>query len=531
LCGPSPCKTYIVLISLLLAKVRVCRLGRVINSYIIHRVYNYEEDIDMREENKSMTGIVLLAAAAIVTGGARSSVAGSSPFAALESTSKAFAELVRRTAPAVVFIRVEKDIQAVSPYEAPMQYNDPFDLFNDEFFNRFFRGRIPRRPRNQKFVQMGQGSGFIISRDGYIMTNNHVAGDADRIFVKLSDGREFKAKRVGTDPKSDVAVIKIDAGNLPIIPLGDSDAIEVGEWVIAIGNPFGLAQTVTVGVVSAKGRSSVGIEEYEDFIQTDAAINPGNSGGPLINLRGEAIGINTAIFSKSGGYMGIGFAIPVNMAKAIKDQLIKTGSVTRGYLGVIIQDLTAGLAKSFGLGESQGVVVAEVVKGSPADKGGLRPGDAITEFQGRKVTNAGEFRNRVALTPPGTKVELAVLRNGRRCSIRVTVGALGQEARTAAAQSDLLKKIGIAVHDLTPDIAKQLGYEHGQGVVVTAVEPGSVAALAGLQAGTLILEVNRRPVHNTREFAQALAVSAKTKSVLMLVRQGQYQRFIGFEIE
>ena len=239
----------------------------------------------------------------------------------LERTSKAFTRIAKKVNPAVVFIQVEKTIKT-GQGGSPFGFNDPFDLFNDDFFRRFFGHRFPDRgPRAYK--QMGLGSGFIISQDGYILTNNHVVGDADKITVRLNDGREFKAKTIGTDPNSDVALIKIDGSkNLPVLPLGDSDALEVGEWVMAIGNPFGLSHTLTVGVVSAKGRNSVGINDYEDFIQTDAAINPGNSGGPLINMKGEAIGINTAIYSKSGGYMGIGFAIPINMVKVIKKQLI-----------------------------------------------------------------------------------------------------------------------------------------------------------------------------------------------------------------
>jgi len=281
----------------------------------------------------------------------------------------------------------------------------------------------------RKFQQRGQGSGFIISKDGYILINNHVVGDADLIKVKLSDGREFKAKVIGTDPQSDVAVIKIDATNLPVLRLGDSDKLEVGEWVIAIGNPFGLSQTVTVGVVSAKGRSRIGINDYEDFIQTDAAINPGNSGGPLVNIHGEAVGMNTAIFSRSGGYMGIGFAIPINMAKAIKDQLLKKGKVTRGWLGVVIQDIDEELAKSFGLEKTEGVLIAEVSEGSPAEKAGLKQGDIILRLNGKKVDDLGELRNKIALTAPGTKVKLEVLRENKRRTIQVTIGE--QPAGTA----------------------------------------------------------------------------------------------------
>jgi serine protease Do len=286
---------------------------------------------------------------------------------ALQHLSTGFTRVAKRTLPAVVFIQVEKNVERG---RGPGEFNNPFDLFNDEFFHRFFGERFHRQPRQYK--QRGLGSGFIVSHDGYILTNHHVVGDAEHIMVKLADGREVKAKLVGTDPKSDVAVIKIKGDDLPVLPLGDSDTLEVGEWVVAIGNPFGLTHTITVGVVSAKGRSGMGIEDYEDFIQTDAAINPGNSGGPLINLQGKVIGINTAIYSRSGGYMGIGFAIPINMVKAIEQQLIASGKVTRGYLGINIQDLSEDLANSFGLKTTKGVLVADVVENSPAAKGGLK---------------------------------------------------------------------------------------------------------------------------------------------------------------
>jgi len=273
----------------------------------------------------------------------------------LARTSQAIAEIVREAMPAVVFVQVEKTVEQRSSFFGGQ---NPFS--NDPFFQRFFGPQFRQRPR--KFKQRGQGSGFIMSKDGYILTNNHVVGDADSISVKLADGRKFKAKVIGKDPQSDVAVIKIKASGLPVLPLGNSDALQVGEWVIAIGNPFGLTQTVTVGVVSAKGRSRLGISDYEDYIQTDAAINPGNSGGPLINIHGEAVGINSAIFSRSGGYMGIGFAVPINMAKAVKNQLIKNGKVVRGWLGVVIQEIDEDLAKSFGLKKTEGVLISEVGK-------------------------------------------------------------------------------------------------------------------------------------------------------------------------
>jgi len=444
---------------------------------------------------------------------------------ALQNQSKVFAHIAEKARNAVVFIRVEKTVKVGGGY---VPFNDPFDFFGDEFFRRFFRHRMPRpRPRNE-FKQEGQGSGFIISPDGYILTNNHVVGDADRITVKLNDGREMKAKVIGTDPQTDVAVIKVDGKNLPTLSLGDSDKLEVGEWVIAIGNPFGLTQTVTVGVVSAKGRSSVGIVDYEDFIQTDAAINPGNSGGPLVNLRGEAVGINTAIFSRSGGYMGIGFAIPINMAKKVYRQLIKNGKISRGYLGVIIQNLTPDLAESFGLDRKDGVLISQVMEGTPAAKAGLKVGDVIVELDGRPVKKVGPFRNSIALSAPGSTHTLTVIRKGRRRKITVTLGNL-EAAGTAAAvpPEETQKKLGVTVSDLTPEAAQRFGYGKEKGVVVTAVEPGSPAAAAGLAPGTLILEVNKKPVKSAAEFYKRISASVKKKeNILLLVKENGYSRFV-----
>ena len=454
--------------------------------------------------------------------------------ALLDRTAKAFAKVVQKARPAVVFIKVEKTIERKST-QGPFHFMDPFDFFNDPFFERFFgpHFRRPQAPK-RKFKQRGQGSGFIVDKRGYILTNNHVVGDADLIKVRLFDGREFKAKIVGTDPQSDVAVIKIDADeDLPILPLGDSDRIKVGEWVIAVGNPFGLNESVTVGVVSAKGRNRIGINDYEDFIQTDAAINPGNSGGPLINIMGEAVGMNTAIFSRSGGYMGIGFAIPINMAKAVMHQLIEKGKVVRGWLGVVIQEIDEELARSFGLEKPQGVLVAEVADDSPAARGGIKQGDVILELDGRKVKDVGDLRNRIALTPPGTKVKLLILRDGKKKLLVVKVGEkpggtviAGLESGT---KSGILKKLGLSVQDLTPELADQFGYKEGQGVLVSEVEPGSPAERKGIRAGFLIEEVNQVKVHNVKEFMSALGKSPKR--VLLRVTDGEFPRYVVIRME
>jgi serine protease Do len=331
--------------------------------------------------------------------------------------SNAFTSVAKEAMPAVVSIKVEKSVEVAG---GPFGLNDPFGLFNDDLLRKFFGDRMappPQRPR--KYQEQGQGSGFIISKDGYILTNNHVVGDVDKITVELQDGRKFEnAKLIGTDPGSEVALIKIDGDNFPILPMGDSDKIEIGDWVVAIGNPFGLSETVTVGVISAVGRSNVHIAAYEDFIQTDAAINPGNSGGPLIDLDGRVIGINTAIFSQSGGYMGIGLAIPINMAKTIESQLKAHGKVTRGYLGLLAQDVTADMANLLGLKSSEGVVVSSIEKGSPADKAGLVTGDVLMEMDGKKIESYDALRNQVAMLNPGTDVKFLIMRVARPASSR-----------------------------------------------------------------------------------------------------------------
>ena len=447
----------------------------------------------------------------------------------LRQSGKAFSFVAKKVSPAVVFIQVEKTVK-----NQQSMRNSPFD---DDFFKHFFGPSFPGQQRQfrapqQQQRKIGQGSGFIISKDGYILTNNHVVGGADKVTVKLEDGREFSAKTIGTDPHTDVAVIKIDAKNLPVVPLGDSDKLEVGEWVVAIGNPFGLSHTLTVGVVSAKGRSRVGLADYENFIQTDAAINPGNSGGPLVDLDGKVIGMNTAIFSRSGGYMGIGFAIPINMIKAVKEQLVLTGHVVRGYLGIIIQEMTPKLAKSFGLDVHKGILVAQVSKNSPAEKAGIKQGDVIVEFDGKKVEKVSPFRNKVALKKPGSKQKITLLRNGKRKIIFIIIGELSKEELSASGETTQnLNKLGLTVQTLTPDLAKQLGLQNEKGVLVTRVTPDTVAAIAGIKAGAVILEVNRKPVSSAGEFKKRVAKSLKTGSVLLLIKEGQYSRFVVLTID
>jgi serine protease Do len=434
-----------------------------------------------------------------------------SDLALLKQTGRAFTRVAKQAVPAVVFITVEKTVPSGHPQG---HYNDP---------HRFFGIPGQRQPRQQRL--MGQGSGFIITKDGYILTNNHVVGDADKITVKLHDGRELEARRIGADPKSEVAVIKIDVdGDLPVLAAGDSASLEIGEWVIAVGNPFGLSETLTVGVVSATGRNNTGIAEYEDFIQTDAAINPGNSGGPLLNIDGKVIGINTAIYSQSGGYMGIGFAIPIDLAIVIKDQLVAYGKVTRGFLGIQLnrEEMSQEMAESFGLEDAGGVLVAEVVKESPAEKAGLVAGDVILKMGEVKVEGNSAFRNRVALIAPGKKTTLEVFRDGKTLSIDVTIGTLPGDEDVQRQAVEVAQKLGLAVRELSPELAERFGHEIDKGVMVAEVEPRSAAAQAEIQPGHLILSVDRTPVTSIEDFGKALATAAERGRVLLRVKSHRY---------
>ncbi|MBN2317131.1 MAG: DegQ family serine endoprotease [Sedimentisphaerales bacterium] len=480
---------------------------------------------------KMRSGFCLLVFALSVFSLAPAVPAKTNELDALRQTSKAFSAVAKDAVPAVVFVKVEKTIETGSMRRpgSPDQYNDPFGFFGDEFFERFFRDRMPQQPR--EYRQSGQGSGFIISEDGYILTNNHVVGQADVISVKTHDGREFNAKLIGTDEKTDVAVIKIEGENLPTLPLGDSDHLDIGEWVIAIGNPFGLAETLTFGIVSAKGRSTVGIADYEDFIQTDAAINPGNSGGPLINLDGEVIGINTAIFSQSGGSVGIGFAIPINMAKHIKDQLVKEGKVTRGQLGVSISDLTSDVADYFGLDSTRGVVVNEVVEGSPAQKAGLEAGDVILKINDRDVESMGQLRNTIASMEPGTTVRMLVNRQGKEKTLPVKIGELSADSSRSVGSSVPSGTLGLTVQNITEDMSRRFGLRQAQGVIVSSVTPDSEAFRKGIRPGTIILSINQKEIRSVDEFNQALGESTTSKKVLLQISEQGYTRFVVLSLE
>jgi serine protease Do len=402
---------------------------------------------------------------------------------------------------------------------------DEQDPFSD-FWRRFF-GNPPGGGGGgggRGFRQQSLGSGFIIDRDGTILTNNHVVENGSKITVKLNDGREFEAKVVGKDAKTDIAIIKIDAkGELPVAPLGDSDKLEVGEWVVAIGNPFGLESTVTSGIVSAKGRH-IGAGPYDNFIQTDASINPGNSGGPLINMRGEVVGINTAIFSQSGGNIGIGFATPINSAKEIIPELKGKGKVTRGWLGVSIQSVTPDIANSLGLEKSRGALVADVLKDGPAERAGLKVGDVIVDFDGTEIKDSSDLPAIVARTRPGKQVSVKVLRDKKEMTIPVNITELKEEEVVASAREK--GELGLTVQKLTPEMAENLQLGRATGVVITSIEPGSPADEAGLQPGDVIVEVDRKPIREIADFRNAVGGAKKGQRILFLVRREGSSLFV-----
>lgn len=429
-----------------------------------------------------------------------------------------FATLAKRVGPSVVNVSTTQVRKAAADVPSPFDGDDPMS----QFWQRFFGGRIPRGSQRQ----MGLGSGFIIDRNGTILTNYHVVDGAQKISVTLSDGKSYDAKVLGKDQKTDIAVIKIDAGqDLPAVTLGDSDRLDVGEWVMAIGNPFGLDHTVTSGIVSAKGRQ-IGAGPYDNFIQTDASINPGNSGGPLINLRGEVVGITTAIYSQSGGNIGIGFAIPTNSIKEVLPQLKDKGRVVRGYLGTTVQKITPEIADSLGVKQQRGALVADVVRGSPAERAGIKTGDIITEFNSKEVKDSTELPGLVARVAPGTGTSVKVLRDGKEMTLAITVGEMKETEVAASGQQG---ELGLAVQPVTPEVAQSLGLDRAEGLVITEVKPGSAADDAGLREGDLITQINRRPVKNLADYNREMAQSKKGQSVLLLVRRGDASVFLALK--
>jgi serine protease Do len=481
--------------------------------------------------------IALVAAAALMGLNSKPATAADNTqsLSVVQALSNTFEQVATKSSPAVVNIRVEKDVKG-NPALFNGQGGMPMDPQGmlERFFGQQMGGQEMQEHAapDQGTVPVGEGSGFIVSEDGFIVTNHHVAGDADHLKVTLEDGRSFDAKLVGSDPQTEIALIKVDAHGLPTVKFSDSDSLRVGEWVMAIGSPFGLRHSVTSGIVSARGRGNVGIVDYADFIQTDASINPGNSGGPLLDMNGDVVGMNTAIMSRTGGSNGIGFAIPANMVKYIVDQLRDHGAITRGFLGVSIQELTPELAKWFGVNEGHGVLIADVSKDSPAEKAGLQRDDVIVAFDGQPVGEIGAFRSHVSTTTPGKKFGLTILRKGERVEKTVDVGSLPTEKMASANTPGQPEhsKLGVAVQGLTDDLARRMGYEGENGVIVAQVAPGSEAARAGVKPGMLIREVNRQPVNNPREFQEAVKKDSREHTALLLVQEGQSSRYVALDV-
>ncbi len=420
-----------------------------------------------------------------------------------------FTTLVKEVSPSVVNISTTTVVKGMDPGD---RFMGPFrEFFGEDFFEKFF-GDHPQR----EFKQRSLGSGFIIDKEGYILTNNHVVEKASAIKVKLKDGKEYDAKIVGRDSKTDIAVIKIATKNgVTVAPIGDSDKLEVGEWVLAVGNPFGLEHTVTAGIVSAKGRV-IGQGPYDDFIQTDASINPGNSGGPLFNLQGEVVGINTAIVS---GGTGIGFAIPINLAKALLPQLKSKGKVVRGWLGVVIQKVTPELAKSFNLNESEGALVSDVMEDSPASKADVRRGDVIVSFDGHQIKDMEQLPRLVAGTEVGKKVKLGLIRDGKKIEVEITVAEMKEEKRESKESPETEKNYGLVVQNITPEIARHLNLKDRRGVIVTDIQPGSPAENADLRAGDIIAEINKKPIRNVADFKEIMKKASLKDGIVMLVKR------------
>ncbi len=430
-----------------------------------------------------------------------------------------FSQLVKEARQSVVNISTVKIIKGGRIFRFPFGEDDPFH----DWFERFFKDQIPKEHR-----QRSLGSGFIIDKDGFILTNNHVVEKTDEIKVKLADGKEYDAKIIGRDPKTDLALIRIKTDKpLTPLPLGDSEKLEVGEWVVAIGNPFGLGHTVTAGIVSAKYRQ-LGAGAYDNFIQTDASINPGNSGGPLLNTQGEVVGINSAIYSRSGGSIGIGFAIPVNMAKDLLPQL-KKGKVVRGWLGVTIQKITPELKDKLNLKDDRGALVADVTSSGPADKAGIERGDVIISFDGEEIREMNELPYVVASTPVGKVAKVEVIRRGKRKSLEIKIGKLKEEQaeeEPAEERSDL----GMTVDEITPEMARQFGLSEARGLVVVQVEPNSPAEEAGIRRGDIILEIDQEPMKDIDEYSKKIRRYKKGDTILFLVKRRQATLYLTLKV-
>jgi len=479
-----------------------------------------------------LAGIILLGSwnMPVHTQGAISQPTASSPVGSPPNMEKGgFSDIAQAVTPAVVNITVRKE----APVPMSGMPSDPLR----EFFGIPGMPEMPGMPNRPGPPPgpegHGAGSGVIVSSDGYVLTNDHVVDGATEIMVTLPDNREFTGKVVGLDPQTDLAVVKIDAENLPYVPWGDSSKLRVGEYVLAVGNPFGLNSTVTLGIVSALGRGGMGITQYEDFIQTDAAINPGNSGGALVNTRGELIGINTAIFSQSGGYQGVGFAVPTNLAKPVYESLVSTGKVVRGFLGVGIQAVTTDLAQSFQLDQTKGALVTNVVPGSPADEAGIKRGDVIVEYQGKPVVDPRNLQHHVIRTTVGSEVHMVVIRDGHKQTLKAKIRQQDkpiQVARAGAVEHEG-PLAGVAVQNLDKGIAQRLGLEEDvNGVVVMEVNPGSYAARAGLVQGDVISEINRKPVRSEEDFMKVVSHLKEKSSALIFIHRGKGALYLNIKV-
>ncbi len=433
-----------------------------------------------------------------------------------------FADLVEVLQPSVVNISTTSVVRRQSPFQR--QPNSPFggnDSF-DDFFKKFFGGNSPQK----EFKRQGLGSGFIMSKDGYVVTNNHVIDKATDVQVVLQNGDKFKAEIIGKDPKTDLAVLKFEPDQeVQAVNFGDSDHLRIGDWVIAIGNPFGLGYTVTAGIVSAKGRS-LGLGAYDDFIQTDASLNPGNSGGPLFNLQGEVVGVNTAIVARG---QGIGFAIPIDMAEFVIEQLKSDGKVVRGWLGVYVQKVTPEIASSFGLKEDEGALVSDLAPDSPAEKAGIVRGDVIVEYDGQPVNDVSDLTNMAAVTAPGTEVDVKVVQDGKPKNVKVTLAEFPEQE--AQVKDEVRKGLGLTVRQLTPNIVKRFKLSQDEGVIIANVERGSAAGDAGLKPGDIVLEINKEPIDTLADYSSALEDVNPGDTALFLVKRGQNTIYAALRIK
>lgn len=483
----------------------------------------------------ALIGVVVLASQTVVTGNSvaqgptESSLAAQDrPIMTLRDLNRAFIDLAAQVKPTVVTVSTERilTLRQRSPFGSPFA--------NDPFFDFFFGPRDNRQqPREREYRQEGLGSGVIVSKDGYILTNNHVVTNADSIYVGLYDGRRHSAIVIGTDPQTDIAVLKIDTDNLPFITIGNSDSLQVGEIVLAVGSPMSenLAATVTQGIVSAKGRSNVGLADYEDFIQTDAAINPGNSGGPLVNLDGALVGLNTAIVSRSGGFQGIGFAVPSNMAMRVMNSLIAEGRVVRGWLGVSIQDIDETIARAMKLPQTTGALVGDVTDDSPAARAGLEAGDLIVSVDGRTIQNSSQLRNQIAATAPGSTVSLGIIRNDRSMTVSVRLGELPSEFARGGVTTDIQDLLGFSAQTINSDLARRYNIDsRATGVVVTSINSESEAYAAGLREGDLIRSVDRQRIQSADQFYTIVNEKKRGDSVLLRVIRGGNAFFMAFAL-